>query len=88
MTKRNILLTKDSVVKLADLGLSKLFQSSIKAVSLAGTKEYMSPEMRRCFFDDNEFYSDKTDIWFDIYFFLFGQYKKIKKVIFFGPKGR
>ena len=67
MESRNILLTVDDVVKLADLGTAKVMQDKIEAYTLAGTFKYMSPEM----FYIKE-YSYPTDIWYyRLYFTLF-----------------
>ena len=52
-------MTKDSVVKIGDLGVSKITENTIHADTFAGTRIYMSPELLR-----NERYSYKTDIWF------------------------
>lgn len=61
---RNMLLTKENKLKLADFGLSKLLASGSIGKTYAGTPAYMSPELIRCK-DDNATYSYKTDIWFD-----------------------
>lgn len=62
--KRNILLSRDSIVKLADLGVAKFTQDTLHAHSLVGTRDYMSPEMWECYLSDYANYSFKTDIWF------------------------
>lgn len=65
-------MTKDSVVKIGDLGVSKIIASTIHAQSLAGTRNYMSPEQL-----SNEKYTEKTDVWFvlmpilNLYFLIF-----------------
>lgn len=57
---RNILLSGDNVVKLADLGGAKLMRQSISvSLSKYGTFPYMSPEMI-----EDENYSFPTDIWY------------------------
>jgi serine/threonine protein kinase len=62
---RNILLTKDNVIKLADFGLSKCVEASI-ASSVVGSIAYMSPQLIKCFIDSGT-YTKKTDIWLIIY---------------------
>ena len=59
------------MVKIGDMGLSKITQNSLHAYTLAGTREYMSPEMYKCTLEEIQdanseslWYSDKTDIWF------------------------
>ena len=54
---RNILLTHDNVIKLADLGAAKVMQESILANTYTGTVDYMSPELLR------REYSFPTEIW-------------------------
>ena len=58
------------MVKIGDMGLSKLTQNSLHAYTLAGTREYMSPEMDNCTLgetqdasDQSPWYSGKTDVW-------------------------
>jgi len=60
LNKRNILLTKDDVVKIGDLGISK---KTLNARTLAGTVCYMSPEQYECASDENQKYSYNSDIW-------------------------
>ena len=55
---RNILLTHENVIKLADLGAAKVIKESL-AKTYTGTVAYMSPEQR-----DGEIYSFPTDIWY------------------------
>ena len=62
---RNILLTKDDVIKLADFGLSKCVEASIASTAV-GSKAYMSPQLIKCFIDSGT-YTKKTDIWLIIY---------------------
>lgn len=62
MKSRNILLTADNVIKLADLGVAKVMQEYIVAEIRAGTENYMSPEII-----DRKEYSFPTDIWYYIY---------------------
>ena len=54
---RNILLTHENVIKLADLGADRVMQESILANTYTGTVDYMSPEQLR------REYSFPTDIW-------------------------
>ena len=62
---RNILLTKDDVIKLADFGLSKCVEASV-ASTVAGSRPYMSPQIIKCILDSGT-YTKKTDIWLIIY---------------------
>lgn len=55
---RNILLTEDNIVKLADLGVAKLMRDTIMAKTYIGTVSYMSPEQL-----NGDEYSFPTDIW-------------------------
>ena len=57
-------MTKDSVVKIGDLGVAKITEDTIHANSMAGTRIYMSPQILS--FQD---YTDKTDVWFVTIFF-------------------
>ncbi|TKR88281.1 hypothetical protein L596_012547 [Steinernema carpocapsae] len=55
----NVFMQKDGVVKLGDLGLSRLFSNvTIAAVSIVGTPYYMSPERIQ-----EGSYDFKSDIW-------------------------
>eukprot|EP00794_Sanderia_malayensis_P005949 gene5949-6639_t len=55
----NILLTKSSILKLGDFGISKVLESnSMLAETHVGTPYYMSPELVR-----GEKYDNKSDIW-------------------------
>ena len=56
-------MSADSMVKIADMGLSRINNSTIHGYSFAGTREYMSPEMYACRLDDYQNYSYPTDIW-------------------------
>ena len=60
---RNILLTKDDVIKLADFGLSKCVEASVASTAV-GSRAYMSPQLIKCILDSGT-YTKKTDIWFD-----------------------
>ena len=55
---RNILLTHENVIKLADLGAARVIEKSILANTYTGTVEYMSPEQLK------REYSFPTDIWY------------------------
>ena len=59
---RNIFLDENNVIKLGDLGLSKLIEST-KASTFAGSPIYMSPEQFKCLYEYAT-YSAKTDIWY------------------------
>ena len=55
----NVYLTSTHTIKLGDFGIAKVLEhSSDLAFSLAGTPNYMSPEVIR-----NEPYSQKSDVW-------------------------
>lgn len=56
-----MLLTKKNVIKLADLGIAKLIEST-PGKSHAGTANYMSPEIFMSLFK-SVFYSANSDIW-------------------------
>lgn len=56
-TTRNILLTKEKKIKIADFGLVRHDDSSSLSLHL-GTLNYMSPEMQ-----NNKSYNAKVDIW-------------------------
>lgn len=70
MIIRNLLLSNESVLKISDLGVSKITTSTLNTYSIAGTREYMSPEIQKCGGLDDEsesqngWHSAKTDIWF------------------------
>lgn len=51
------------MVKLGDLGISKLTEGTMNAQTFAGTMIYMSPELLECLFNKEQNYSFKTDIW-------------------------
>jgi len=56
---QNVLLNSEETLKLADLGISKILESTVaSAHTFAGTKAYMSPEIL-----DEGVYDCKTDIW-------------------------
>ena len=61
-----MLLTKENVLKLADLGIAKLTGSST-ANTCVGTVYYMSPEIFESQFR-NKSYNANTDIWLLIMF--------------------
>lgn len=58
-------MTKDNVVKLADLGMAKVLCGGTIGRTYVGTKSYMSPELDRCELDEENTYSFKTDVWLD-----------------------
>ena len=58
-----MLLSKNSVVKITDFGISKMAQTSLQANTVAGTIPYISPEMFTCLFSGSAKYSTQTDIW-------------------------
>ncbi|KAK4471502.1 hypothetical protein MN116_004924 [Schistosoma mekongi] len=56
---RNIFLTRTNIVKLGDLGIARVLESSSSmATTLIGTPYYMSPELYA-----NKPYNHKSDIW-------------------------
>lgn len=58
----NLLLTKDNHVKIADFGMSFVFEGDDDMVhSTAGTAAFMSPEM--CAADGEDFSGKKVDLW-------------------------
>ena len=57
-----MLLSKDNIIKLADLGLAKLIQSTA-CKTYAGTLQYMSPEIFHSLFESTPYFSN-TDVWF------------------------
>ena len=59
------MLTKDNVVKLADLGLSKYVDAKVKVTmsKLAGSYHYFSPEQIACYERKQDHYTNKIDIW-------------------------
>lgn len=67
---RNILLSKQKLIKLADFGLSKYTESSV-ASSLVGSRAYMSPELLRGFYYEDGAYTKKTDIWLDLLYIYY-----------------
>ena len=56
-----MLLTGKDDIKIGDLGVSKLMQTT-HAASCAGTIAYMSPEVFRSQFEELKYYPN-TDIW-------------------------
>lgn len=71
ISNRNILLSKDSVIKLADMGLSRMTNDTGSVYSMAGSREYISPEILECVLDSEKSYSFKTDIWFALFFIFY-----------------
>ena len=71
---RNLLLTKDDIVKLADLGEAKNLSNTVDR-TYVGTIQYMSPEQSQGRqFDEQLGYTThiaNTDIWFVIHFSCF-----------------
>ena len=63
---RNILLDDNNMIKLGDLGVSKILEKTY-ANTFTGTWPYMSPELFKCFHDEGK-YTAKTDIWYLIYY--------------------
>ena len=74
MNKSNLLLTKDNVLKIGDLGVAKLLVGT-EGKSFEGTKPYMSPEQyefRKSVDNEPDYdptfypepYSFNTDVWF------------------------
>lgn len=57
-----MLLDKNNVIKIADLGTAKFVESS-DGTSWVGTLNYISPEVFESLFRSTT-YSAKTDIWF------------------------
>ena len=55
---KNILVSKEGIIKIADFGCVKKLEQLNSTVSLAGTLSYMSPEAHR-----QRDVSEKTDIW-------------------------
>lgn len=56
---RNLLLTEDNIIKVADLGIAKLMKESIMTNTVIGTAYYKSPEQLNV-----DEYSFPTDIWY------------------------
>lgn len=54
----NILLTSDSMVKICDFGISRPLGVVSKAMTLAGTYNYMAPEIIK-----GQTYTEKVDVW-------------------------
>ncbi|KAF5404745.1 hypothetical protein PHET_01566 [Paragonimus heterotremus] len=56
---QNIFLTRSNIIKVGDLGIAKVLESSNSmATTLIGTPYYMSPELFA-----NKPYNHKSDIW-------------------------
>ena len=60
---RNMLLGRRNEIKLADLGISKLMEST-HASTYVGTIQYMSPEVFKALVYDLKYYPN-TDIWYE-----------------------
>ena len=56
-----MLLSGKNEIKLGDLGISKLMENT-HASTLAGTRQYMSPEVFKAQFMETKYYPN-TDIW-------------------------
>ena len=60
-----MLLSENETIKLSDFGLATLTGNSSFSSTYAGTKSYMSPELYKCVYKDNNYrYTYNTDIWF------------------------
>lgn len=55
-----MLLTNENVIKLADLGNSKVLLDTLRADTYIGTLDYMSPELK----SSDNYHSFPTDIWY------------------------
>ena len=60
--RSNILLTGLNHIKLADLGVAKVMETT-HATTHAGTLQYMSPEIFKAKFMEDIVYYPNTDIW-------------------------
>ena len=58
---RNLLLTKDDIVKIGDLGEAKHLNNTVGR-TYAGTVQYMSPEQSKA--GKNVTHNASTDIWY------------------------
>ena len=63
-----MLLSKCNVIKIADLGMSKLMEENNKCAYFP-TQQYMSPELFKSQFIDIIYYPN-TDIWYEKFVFM------------------
>lgn len=67
-----MLLSKENIVKLADLGIAKVLRDTLGR-TYVGTLAYMSPEIERCRDNDDKeeviTYSFNTDIWLESFLY-------------------
>lgn len=61
-----MLITHDDLVKISDFGTSKELSDKSTKMSFAGTVAWMAPEVIR-----NEPVSEKVDIWYVFFLFVF-----------------
>ena len=64
-----MLLTKDNILKLADLGIAKVLRETVGRTYI-GAPEYMSPEVEKCkgtTKEEGKTYSFKADVWLGLY---------------------
>ena len=62
---RNMLLSEKNMIKIADLGMSKLMEENNKCVYFR-TQQYMSPEL----FKPKSTYYSNADVWYEKFVFM------------------
>lgn len=65
----NMLLNESNMIKLADLGISKLMKGNNRCTYFR-TQQYMSPELFKAQFIDLKYYPN-TDIWYENFAFAY-----------------